>query len=365
MARRLNPLDQFIAARVAFRVVARPVVPTTIEEAAKLLGVQPDASESEVDRAYKALAFKNHPDLGGDADKMVEFNVARDLLKGDRTPSRPSWSGPQDEPYGGPPPVKREWKKTVVTFEEALASSGVPSNVKWIFATNTGHGDYDMGAFSISGIVYYGTTDTEHVFLSIRRESGQNAFSFISIDAFHCESKTVPLSQPIATVAPKMIRVMFDRIDGLRKGYNAKVTILPDNLNLKSVSSPMYPKGKEMSFKDALVNLGLVGDDHAWKTNQKISVVFSYSEVYSTRAKTVTLDINGKSFELSQESTSLLFRWPQMLKAIYGDRPREDQKKTLTRNTKGKEILTALAEKLTSEPQELRDLLTRAAEQMK
>lgn len=359
MARRLNLLDQFIASRVAFRVIARPEPPTTVDEASKLLGVPFGAPDGVIDRAYKDLAFKNHPDRGGDPDRMVELNVARDLLKGDRKPSR-SPSGPSYTPEPTP-----EAKETKVTLEEALSDAGVPSGVKWIFATNTGRGDHGMGAFEINGIVYYGTTDTEHVFVAIRHELGSNMFSNIRIDAYRCKTKTSPLSQPLETVAPKLIRALFDSIEGLHKGYNAKVRVLPDNYNLRNSVSPMYPKGKEMSFKDAMVNLGLVGDDNAWKTNQKLSVVFSYQESYRDETKTVTIDINGKDFELSQASSEMIFRWPGILKAIYGAKVYSDTKKTLTRNARGKEILTALADKLTGEPQELRDLLTKAAEQMK
>jgi DnaJ family protein A protein 2 len=35
------------------------------------LGVAKDAEESEIRKAYKKLALKNHPDKGGDVEKVI------------------------------------------------------------------------------------------------------------------------------------------------------------------------------------------------------------------------------------------------------------------------------------------------------
>ena len=45
-----------------------------------LLGVSPDASQSEIKKAFHKLALKNHPDRGGDAEKFKEMSAAYDVL---------------------------------------------------------------------------------------------------------------------------------------------------------------------------------------------------------------------------------------------------------------------------------------------
>jgi DnaJ domain len=54
------------------------------EEAANLLGVAPDASPEEINKAHKKMVFQFHPDRNPSpeaADKMVAINVARDILR--------------------------------------------------------------------------------------------------------------------------------------------------------------------------------------------------------------------------------------------------------------------------------------------
>jgi hypothetical protein len=51
------------------------------------LGVDEDASKSEIDRQYKRQAAKHHPDLGGNEERMKSLNEAYSVLK-DQTARR-------------------------------------------------------------------------------------------------------------------------------------------------------------------------------------------------------------------------------------------------------------------------------------
>lgn len=56
--------------------------PSTLDrdEAAKLLGVSPDADPATIHAAYRRLMARNHPDAGGTAGLAARINAARDLL---------------------------------------------------------------------------------------------------------------------------------------------------------------------------------------------------------------------------------------------------------------------------------------------
>ena len=49
-------------------------------DAYHILGLHPGASKEEITKAYRHLALEHHPDRGGNPEKMVEINVAKDVL---------------------------------------------------------------------------------------------------------------------------------------------------------------------------------------------------------------------------------------------------------------------------------------------
>ena len=51
-----------------------------IEEAYEILGLEMDASDEEIDRAYKELIRKNHPDMGGSEYIAKKINAAREYI---------------------------------------------------------------------------------------------------------------------------------------------------------------------------------------------------------------------------------------------------------------------------------------------
>lgn len=59
----------------------RPRGPINNKRYYELLGVDPNASETELKKAHRKLALKHHPDKGGDPERFKEINEAYDVLR--------------------------------------------------------------------------------------------------------------------------------------------------------------------------------------------------------------------------------------------------------------------------------------------
>ncbi len=63
--------------------------PMPVEDARKLLGVEPGASLAEIREAHRRLIARVHPDAGGSAELANRVNVARDVLVAEMNRSTP------------------------------------------------------------------------------------------------------------------------------------------------------------------------------------------------------------------------------------------------------------------------------------
>jgi hypothetical protein len=113
------------------RYAIRLLLSMSRSEAIGVLGFPPgyEPTPQDIQKAYRARALANHPDRGGDPAKMVELNVAKDILTGQRSEDRT----PVGPPAGPNPEEKRrakremdirmieeELRKVRVAFDEAL-----------------------------------------------------------------------------------------------------------------------------------------------------------------------------------------------------------------------------------------------------
>lgn len=62
------------------------------------LGVQPDATDAQIRKAFRSLAQKHHPDKGGDHDTMQAVQAAHDCLSDPDRRKRFDETGLQDRP---------------------------------------------------------------------------------------------------------------------------------------------------------------------------------------------------------------------------------------------------------------------------
>jgi hypothetical protein len=63
------------------QVPAAAVIPGPLQEACALLCVTPDAPVSVAEAAFKALAKRHHPDIGGETEMMQRLNNALATFK--------------------------------------------------------------------------------------------------------------------------------------------------------------------------------------------------------------------------------------------------------------------------------------------
>ena len=325
-------------------------VALSMQEAADLLGVQQGASEDEIEKAYKQLAFKHHPDRGGDQDMMVQLNVARDILTGKQRPGHdPGHDTPTSPTWTTTPRTKPQAQHT--SFEDAAREAHVPtSGIEWKFKTDTGSGGY--GDRSLSLYVVYGKTDQAHIFVGVHHHYDiGNMNAPLDIDEYRMEVVKFPISQELSKVAPKAIRDLWTSMGEEVKGYNAKVKIIPEDM--KFVSKLSFMTGRSISFKDAMSMLGEAVPEQ-WKTG-RIDIVFEVIKEDYTAGSTFMFVINGKEHKLSDASNALLSKSRKLLHAIFGDYFYANSKKNLTKMAKAKAILSHMAEKL--EPHESTDVI--------
>jgi len=69
-----------------YRYAIRLLLSMSMDEARGALGFPPgyNPSPSEISKAHRSMVFKHHPDRGGSHEKMVEINIAKDVLEGKR-----------------------------------------------------------------------------------------------------------------------------------------------------------------------------------------------------------------------------------------------------------------------------------------
>lgn len=69
-----------VAMGAALSVSARRRTLPSEDQARRILGVDPDATDDEIRAAHRRLIRRSHPDAGGDAESAKRLNAARDRL---------------------------------------------------------------------------------------------------------------------------------------------------------------------------------------------------------------------------------------------------------------------------------------------
>lgn len=339
-----------VASRYFAYRYARLLLAMSMGEAKQILGFPPSASPSteEVTKAYKAKAFQNHPDRGGDPAKMVEINVAKDVLLGGGSNARPGRPQPPREPAPPPPPPPPPMEGK--SFNQVMSS--MPGGVVWKFMSGVAYADSlqenpEGGRYwRVSyGWVLYGQTESHHIFAGIRVAANQQ---FTSVDrkalfnsngweGFHT---TAPRTVDLIKVAPKMVKGILDGLPDM----NSK--LLPKKFSVLSggtVTMADLMKRADLSLKDAILGSGAMaaGESKGLQGRKKmvtIEPIFDREKWKKMKAENNreaayaynwVVEVNGKGRSLGDDEIDKLLKNHFMI-AVYSY-DYDKGKKNLTR----------------------------------
>jgi hypothetical protein len=320
----------------------------SLEQAKQTLGFgrYDKPTSDEVLKAYRSLAIANHPDRGGDTEKMVQLNVAKDILDGKARPSSGTGGGAGRPPPGGWRPedeVKKPEPPKVVDVigGEAFSIPGLllgATEIKFISKTAYGQVSaptevrsiqysYDMWA-----IYGWNESNKTHVFVGLRKrvpikyhDSAKGGTVEVE-ESWEFNQEKYPGSKDITKIATIAIKkVMTDWKDGLKPSRQLKYIAWPGGklteATLAKVKSSGYSGGA--ALKDILVGQGLIGGDAA--KGHKSNVEMYYKTNKEKRVKInerikggERLDmwlgydwfvrVNGTEYLLSDKSVEQLIR---------------------------------------------------------
>lgn len=379
------------ANRVAQRYFLR--LSMSLQEAKAVLGFPPDASpsDSEVARAWKTKAFENHPDRGGDPKKMVELNVAKDLLqgKGRPTPSQePSgwgWGGPPPGSYQDtappprqPPPPPQPDK--VITFNEAKSKANIPSDVEWVFVTDVHSSGYSSDEMTnrATGWIAAGKIDSGKGWVFVSAEHYDRAYYYVGggpkTDTWNIETTKIHVGdKPTAAAIYGGVVKAWDKFHFLEKKFNSKVVPVPTDWSFSNKT----PTGRATTIKNLLLDSGAM-EESELATPRKYTIELQYVRAKMTEEAPpgyfkpkyrdpmqLVLIVNGKDFTLSETSTEKVTRLrvggKDFMERVFGQYHYGGEVKNLTRNRDGKAIMKWMSEHLTDLPEAVSKALLAAS----
>jgi hypothetical protein len=366
--------------------LARLFTAMSLDQAKATLGFRPNESPppDEVNKAWRSLAFKNHPDRGGDPQKMVELNVAKDVLTGrmeadsynpgtrDNQPKKKNYPAGWSEVDGKP----KRWPSRVVKGTP-FSKLKIPTGVKWLIATDreaTAKEDNDW----VSGdlVVLIGEKGNDLIltalFLSYDRLGHDiEAKETLKIQpSWGAATKKAPKSnaKKIRTLVRSALTTLKIRDTTVAQRGRAWVGGLPTESNITKI-----PKSGGDPLPTLIEGLGLIPE--VKKIDAKVLLIMDRRSKakpgYSTFADyDQTLSIDGRKVKLSDKTTDNLDKYGLSL-SLSLNNPGGDHIVFDLINTRGglftsgpKRTLMILIKSLTSEPQEAKQALQAIVDSM-
>ena len=387
--------------KTAFETLyARMLTAMSLEQAKEVLGFPPRSAPTpeEISKAYRAKAFENHPDRGGDVTKMVEINTAKDVLQGK---SRATWTPDPGPPRDVPRPARPQRPPPPVADEviegkdinQAWSANAPPSTVEWKFVSIP---EYYWEASYYPGHrvwTFYGQDASRHVFMSIK-ERGASGSPIPSItdrdkkiefkEDWEVSWVHAPLSQDITKIAAKFLKSVGTSWTDAKPPPPKKYVAWKGGFKPTKADMQKVPRGGGVALKDILVGTGLVGGDNTSVSGRKsiveVFVKYNLDKLHRMQAQKGSklqygdsydffVRVNGKECPLEEDTIENL-RKKLFIFSVMKNQISEGKATNLTRlrgsGTFGlgaSEAITLLADCLTTEPSWLHLALIKASEE--
>lgn len=390
-------LPKRIAARYFQERYARLLLAMSVQEAKSILGFPPNSSPSadEINKAYKKKVIENHPDRGGSHEKMVEVNVAKDVLDGKQNQR---WQ--PDRSWGGPGPYKRDPRpeppkvvETIegVSFQEALSKAGVLASIEWKCISKPTYAPTKDKRYWYNYIwTLIGKTDQKIWVLSAKKRLDndytdlEKGGKVVIKPDWQVNIVSMPADKDPLKMLPKLVRspsVLFE--DGTLADPPKKWVVFEGGkLDAKDLEKVRQGSGGA-NLKDVLAMVGLVSADAAGVSGRKsvVEIIPRYNldkgrrrrqeqggRLYTYQTFDYEIRVNGKS-EMLAEDTCLNLEKNGFVMGVFGYDPPDGKPKQLHKLRGGRfgttpgVAIRLLADSLTSEASWLHIALEKAAEE--
>ena len=367
---------------------ARLLLAMSLDQAKSILGFPPNSAPSplEITKAYRSLAFENHPDRGGNSEKMVEINVAKDVLEGKGR----TWTPEPAPKYRREPPPKQEPDAVLEgqSFEQAWADNPPPADTEWKFVS-TPEWYFEKSYYPGHRVwTLYGRTDSKHIFCAIKERGESNGTIPTDkgqtkiLEDWQVSFMTAPIEQDLLKIAPKYLKsVSTGWADDVKPKAAKKFVVWPGGRPTDEILKKI-PRSGGAALKDILIGTGLGDESLAAKRKSVVEMYTKSNKHYREKirskkeqGKPVTnadqydffVRINGKEAQLSDDTVDNLVK--RFIPWVLNWEIAEGRTYTLSKMRGGRfkydasAAIQVLADNLTSEPSWLHIALEKAAEE--
>ena len=354
---------------------ARMVLAMSLAEAKAILGLPltGELTPEEINKAYRKKAIENHPDRGGSHEKMVEVNVAKEVLEGKR--SQTFKSRPYTRP--NPPPTNQPPAPKVEVVKGKSFSDAVPSwvnAVDWKIVSNAVGWYYPASSSSGKATILLGLKGDQYLALCIVEESEKKVPHPQEPGVYQLFEATVRAEYVV--ISSPLPKTLLKKVTGAFKllcstVQEPKKFLVWDQGNLTEASIKKANQRKGVALKVALAQAGLITPEEGRKTQVMLDAEpRSGSDIWASHYQNYNIFVSINGGPRLQLADSTLLKRRGLFSSLFNNNFDKPVNLTKTRTSPFNRFkmgpgqsIQELADSLTSEPSSLVLALLQAAEE--